>query len=201
MSVTRFFICFQVPFQPQAMRHMQHNNKRSACIKEMLEILTVFISFVIQTKRDNTNQISCAAYTLSSPPHTYVCLLTRNAPQNIFLTYVYCATDITPRVLGHPNPILCLPSTLCELCGECSEGVSSYFPQSTCFTCQIYVVSSAVYSCSPTLFGGALPQSPPTHSLSLSVQGNKNKYFICLTWLCLLRFLVLPRFVALQHYK
>lgn len=72
MSVTRFFICFQVPFQPQAMRHMQHN-KRSACIKEMLEILTVFISFVIQTKRDNTNQISCAAYTLLSPPHTYVC--------------------------------------------------------------------------------------------------------------------------------
>lgn len=110
MSVTRFFICFQVPFQPPAMRHMQHNNKRSACIKEILEILTVFISFVIQTKRDNTNQISCAAYTLSSPPHTYVCLLTRNAPQNIFLTYVYCATDITPRVLGHPNPILCLPS-------------------------------------------------------------------------------------------
>lgn len=50
----------------------------------------------------------CCEQSFKSAP--YICLLTR---QYIFLTYVYCATDITPstRVPNPTHPCLCLLSS------------------------------------------------------------------------------------------
>lgn len=152
----------------------------------------LFITFLIHTERDNTNQISCVANSLLSPPHTYVCW-----PNNIFLTYVNCATDITPSTQPTP-PIYPRPAqpvfaqlSLSPLLAVWVLGrrfkllsVEHLFHLlDLCrFFCSLFLLANIIWAraTQPSLF-----------------QGNKNKYFICLTWHCLLRFLGLPRFVAL----
>lgn len=136
----------------------------------------------------------CCEQSFKSAP--YICLLTR---QYIFLTYVYCATDITPSTLStQPTP---------PIQPRPAQPVFAQLLLSLPRARKAFQVTFRRALVSLVRFMSFLLQFIPArqHYLgegdtqpSLCFWGNKNKYFICLTWHCLLSLrLGLPRFVAL----